>query len=300
MAGVVARIREIPVLFGSSKALVGIVAEPWKATPAAETRSSDSPAVLFLNAGIIHRVGPNRMYVQLARALAEAGVVSMRLDMSGIGDSPNRAEVLSPLESAMKDIREALDWLETSKQIGRVVLIGLCAGADHSILYASRDPRVVGGMLLDPTIPHTRKFRINRYGTRLSSLARKSPAEAMESLANLWRRNLTAAAETGTPEPEERSLSDDELRSMFEPHYRYCASNRIPLLAVMTGGVQDQHNYREQLLDAFPEVAFGDTLALEYLPQSDHAFTREADREQLRQIILAWMARTKFPRKTPS
>ena len=95
------------------------------------------------------------MHVLLARALAAAGISSLRFDMSGIGDSPSRPEATTPLELAMSDIRDAMEWLETNKRIGKVVLFGLCSGADHSILYASSDRRVVGTILLDPNIPRT-------------------------------------------------------------------------------------------------------------------------------------------------
>src|SRR5262249_32019788 len=45
------------------------------------------PLILFLNAGAVHRVGPNRMYVTLARAFAERGLTSARIDLGGLGDS---------------------------------------------------------------------------------------------------------------------------------------------------------------------------------------------------------------------
>ena len=120
MAGLVARYRELPVLLGRRKSLVGILTEPQQAAGARER-----PAVVILNAGIIHRVGPNRLHVQLARALAQAGVTVLRFDMSGIGDSPNRHDVLSPLEAAMADIREALDWHPQHDDLNQIVLNAL-------------------------------------------------------------------------------------------------------------------------------------------------------------------------------
>ena len=45
------------------------------------------PWVVLLNAGIIHRIGPNRLYVQLARRLASRGHAVLRFDLAGIGDS---------------------------------------------------------------------------------------------------------------------------------------------------------------------------------------------------------------------
>jgi len=287
----------MPVLLGRRKSLVGILTEPHQGSAA-----RDLPAVVILNAGIIHRVGPNRLHVQLARTLARIGVTVLRFDMSGIGDSPNRDDVLTPLEAAMADIREALDWLTATKQIRRVVLMGLCAGADHSLLYSDSDPRVVGLALLDPSIPKTRKYRLNSYGSRLSRLARKSPVEAMESLANLWRRNVAAVASGSEAEAgAETALGDDELHRVLAPHFQACASNGVRMLAILTGGVPQQHNYREQILDAFPDVAFGQLLDVEFLGDCDHAFTREADRAELRGLLLKWLEAAEFSRpSTPA
>ena len=46
--------------------------------------------------------------------------------------------------------------------------------------------------------------------------------------------------------------------------------------------------------NAFPDVAFGDRLTLEYLPQSDHTFAREADRAWLICNLLNWLGKSGF------
>src|SRR5689334_20064244 len=69
---------ENAIVFGGDVRLVGIVTTP------AETRA-DRTGVILLNAGVVHRVGPNRLYVTLARRLAQAGLTVLRFDHSGIG-----------------------------------------------------------------------------------------------------------------------------------------------------------------------------------------------------------------------
>ena len=192
MAVLGVRTRELTVLMGRHKSLVGIFAEPSPA-PAV----TPPPAVVLLNAGIVHRVGPNRMHVSLARALAPAGISSLRFDMSGIGDSPSRPEATTPLQSAMSDIHDAMEWLEASKQIRKVVLFGLCSGADHSILYASSDRRVVGTILLDPNIPRTRKYYLYRSRAKLASFVKKSPREALSTLGKFFNRSLSGERNRG-------------------------------------------------------------------------------------------------------
>jgi len=223
----------------------------------------------------------------------------------GLGRSPKllveQAKIIvvdaqPPLQSAMSDIREAVDWLAANKHARMVILLGLCSGADHSIQYASSDRRVVGVALLDPSVPRTKKFHLNEYRRRLTSLVNKSPAQALGSIANLLKRSLGLDKHIGTSssEPVEPSLDDDELRGMFESHYHQCVLADVKMLALFTGGTPGNHNYREQLIDAFPAVAFGDRLTLEYVPQSDHAFTSESDRELLSQSVLRWLQTTSF------
>src|SRR5690606_37128378 len=50
--------RESAVLFGAADSLVGIVTEPEPGTA-----RTDAQAVLILNSGLVHRVGPKRMHV---------------------------------------------------------------------------------------------------------------------------------------------------------------------------------------------------------------------------------------------
>jgi dienelactone hydrolase len=288
MAELGKRAREQAVLLGKHKSIVGILAEPLSTAPA-----TAAPAVVLLNAGIVHRVGPNRMHVLLARELAAAGIVSLRFDMSGLGDSQSRAEATTPLEAAMADIRDALEWLEATKQVRKVILFGLCSGADHSILYASSDRRVAGTVLIDPSLPRTSKYHLYRASAKLSKLVKKSPAQAWSALGSYIEQNLAPNRGRGdADEAHEPELSNGELHALFAQHYRHCVDAGVPLLAVFTG--HEPGHYREQLLDAFPDIAFGERLTLEYLPHSDHTFTREADRAWLAINLMKWMDKNKF------
>jgi pimeloyl-ACP methyl ester carboxylesterase len=95
-------------------------------------------------------VGPNRVYVQIARALAEQGTVVLRFDMSGIGDSKVRADNLPFEQSTIDDTRQAMDFLQETRGITQFVLMGHCAGAINSFRTAVEDERVVGAIMMNP------------------------------------------------------------------------------------------------------------------------------------------------------
>jgi len=100
--------------------------------PDAPTRA---PTVLMLNAGPDWHVGPNRLWVDLSRRWAAAGFRCVRLDESGLGDSPARPGkpanlVRSP--DAFDDVREARFAVEPDDPTN-VVLVGLCSGGYQAL-----------------------------------------------------------------------------------------------------------------------------------------------------------------------
>ena len=116
-------------------------------TSTLNTDNADQPAVVILNAGVIHRVGPNRLWVRLAREFAALGLTTLRFDLSGIGDSEPQRDSISLAESTMRDIDTAMDYLNKSQGIDRFIFVGLCSGACDAFFAACRDPRISGATL---------------------------------------------------------------------------------------------------------------------------------------------------------
>lgn len=283
--------REQAYLIGPRAALVGVVTEG-----AERPSGAPRPTIVILNAGIIHRVGPSRLHVLLARELAAAGYTTLRFDLSGIGDSAARSDGLPPLDAALADIREVLDWLEATRGGRRVILAGLCSGAMHALCYAGSDKRVVGVVLLDPFTPKTRRYYVRHYGSRLLR------ARSWYNLAhgdNLLVRRMKARLRRENAVEDLRAqlqpkLQSPEVRAYLERAYRSALDRDVQFLVAYTAGMESFHNYREQLLDAFPGLHFGDRLRLEYLDGVDHTFTLRADRSRLFRLIVSWVEGATF------
>ncbi len=103
--------------------------------------------VLVIVGGPQYRVGSHRQFVQLSRALAEAGVPSLRFDYRGMGDSEGDKRDFVDID---EDIRAACDVLQAEAGVQRIVLWGLCDAASAAMMYAPRDSRVAGLVLLNP------------------------------------------------------------------------------------------------------------------------------------------------------
>lgn len=137
--------REEAAQFGQDKQLVGIFCAPVAGAAGART-------IVFLNAGGVYHVGWARMTVEMARRLAQAGIASLRMDLSGVGDSlaasgPDRAPLYRP--GMTRNVTAALDWLER-KGVGEIALFGACSGAYQAFHAARQDARVRKLAMVNP------------------------------------------------------------------------------------------------------------------------------------------------------
>lgn len=131
------------IRFGTDDALVGVFTKP------AITAPGRLPGFVLLNSGIVHRVGPNRLYVKAARCLAAAGYPVLRFDLSGIGDSSARTDTLTFEKSAVNETIEAMRFLKDRMGVEQFLLAGICSGADISFMAARETPEVVGAVLIN-------------------------------------------------------------------------------------------------------------------------------------------------------
>ncbi|MBA2702187.1 MAG: hypothetical protein H0U58_10850, partial [Chloroflexi bacterium] len=117
---------------------------------------SDLCAV-FLNAGAIRRIGPNRLWVEAGRRWAASGVPTVRVDVEALGDADGDATMYADLSrfytpNRGPQVTAILDALEASGAGSRFILIGLCAGAYSAFTAAALDDRVIGAIAINPRI----------------------------------------------------------------------------------------------------------------------------------------------------
>lgn len=96
-------LREHALDFGGSRSLFGLLTEPAR---------RGSVAAILANTGANPRFGTHRLGVALARRFAQAGVSTLRLDLSGIGESaprPGRRENELYRREAFADIGDAIE-----------------------------------------------------------------------------------------------------------------------------------------------------------------------------------------------
>ena len=128
--------------------LFGVLSEP--AGPAGADL-----CVVFVNAGALRRIGPDRLWVEAARRFAASGVPALRIDLGGIGEAAgddtrwgDDASFYVP--EFVAQVRAVLDQLVALDLPRRFVLAGLCSGAYWSFHAALQDERVAGAWMVNP------------------------------------------------------------------------------------------------------------------------------------------------------
>jgi alpha-beta hydrolase superfamily lysophospholipase len=135
---------ERPLVFGARHPLFGIL------TPAHPGAMRDGrPSIIVANAGCVNRQGPHAMFVRMARRWAALGFDVLRVDLSGIGDSPvapGAKENVTYPESGTSDLEEAIS--ATGHE--RAIVVGLCSGGDYAFQLGSTSASVAGAWILNP------------------------------------------------------------------------------------------------------------------------------------------------------
>jgi pimeloyl-ACP methyl ester carboxylesterase len=284
-------VKERALLLGPQQSLLAIVSEP-------ERPPGSRPTILVLNAGIVHRVGAHRKSVNLARALCAAGFRVVRFDLSGIGDSPARRDALGFADSALADLAEIMDDLGKRHGETRFVLMGLCSGADNSFEMATRDPRVVGAILLDGVAYRTPRFYLHKYGPRLRR--RSAWITAGKQAAQLARRRLARVlgqeVEGGEVDaaPQGDAVRDFAPREETVAKLQALCDRGVKMYWLYTAGAPSYYNYREQFFDCFKDVDLKGVVTHDYFAESNHTFTELRTQRKLIAAVTGWAARA-FP-----
>lgn len=94
------------------------------------------------------KLGPARLYVQIARTLAGIGFDVLRFDFVGFGESDGLMDSVT-LESELEDAQIVISQMEKSYQSG-IILIGHSFGSNISILLAKRCPSILKIIAISP------------------------------------------------------------------------------------------------------------------------------------------------------
>ncbi len=240
--------------------------------------------VIILNSGLLHRVGPSRLCVDLCRGLAKLGFVAARIDVSGKGDTPRRRSV-EAMDSLLLDFDLCAQALQQKASISRFIVIGLCSGADDAFLIASQRESVSGMVMLDGYAARTWRYYLRNYLPKLFSINLwiRIPGRLIGGLVQLLRSEKV----------DEKLLRMEDIR-IFPPvnvartGFESMSTHLESCLCVYTSAAQSYYNYEGQLQEKFASFAPSRGVQEEYFPSAKHTYPLAQHRKWVIDTICEW------------
>ena len=287
--------------------LFGILTEPARPI-------SSRPTIVLLNSGSNSRIGPGRLNVTLARALAVAGFRTIRIDLQGLGDSPvglNGVENDPYPSTAVGDVNTALEYLQERYGTHPCVVMGLCSGAYTAFQAAAQitASTFVESILINPLTYFWRDGMTIDDDTTARDLYQQQHYLASAWQPEKWWKLLTGRSQIGLsgavrlvlrklrqrrslesvePEVDEPQadgvLGHPQNRNLAGDLHRIANRGRHLSLYFAANDPGHQILHSEARTTALKLQASGQ-MELHVLPHADHTFSREFARRVLIDMI---------------
>lgn len=275
-------------LFGSSKSLVGIITQPDKLE--VNTRR---PALILCNAGLVHRVGPHRLHVRLARRLAGLGFTVIRFDLSGLGDSLARIDNMPYQESTIIDVQKVMDQITEMTGIEKFCLLGLSSGALLSLKTALRDDRVTGAGILNPhgfvrssewhehveELSASRIYTDNLFRPQSWLKAITGKTNYRRLFSAIWYRLSHTQADSRKISAEAESLG---------PEIEAFLKKSIRILLLFSDADRSMDNFSE-LFGKQWDKTLGKNVQKSIIEDANHTFANPVHQQRAIEVIENWM-----------
>ncbi len=285
--------------FGSERHLIGTVTMQAAATDRAAPHAL---GFVIINAGVIHRVGPHRWHVKLARHMASLGYPTIRFDPSGRGDSWVPSNAASFKDQAVRDVREAMDQLTEMTGVKRFIVGGICSGAENGFDAALIDRRIVGLWMLDGFAFPTAHTRIRRYLLKLRSMsAAEMWARCKRKMAGIAdSRSQAIGSDMSNPDAPTEKVGAGPDAETFGRSLQTIVDHGVAVYFVYSGSIIHLYNYDAQLRDAFAGQPFLDVLRCDYRPDIDHTVTTLDCQRKLLELVAGWCVGLSIPPSSDS
>jgi hypothetical protein len=291
------------IKFGQNPSLVGVLT-------VADEAVRRNFCVIISNSGLIHKPGPNRLSVKIARQLATKGIHAFRFDFSGMGDSPLSETVVDGLRSNITEIRWAMDKITELTGITSFALYGLCSAAEVSFRTALEDERVsrlilVDGYyqtreLLDRIMPiasrqcNIRYYRKHLFDYRrwIKILSGNSKAVSWNNLRALpgtvtgWvRRKVAPTGTAGRPANTVTRPAVDEGIDKWENLLRRGLAAQL----IYSEGSHYVDLYHHSLAAALKPFRKRKQVEYRLISHADHTFTPVWSQQRLSDLVCRWV-----------
>lgn len=303
------RVRESLHQLSAEPSLFGILTEPLEGRP-------DLPWMVILNGGAAYHIGPGRLHVRLARHLAKLGYPCLRVDISGLGDSP--ADDVSHendayAATAFRDVALTCDYLKRLQPGRLIVLMGLCSGAYAAFQSAVQlpHPEVIEGIMLNPltffwregmslTTSPTQRLQTWHYyrGIIFDSdnwrqlFSSESESGLAGAVQRFFQRMFPRTKKTASPQVNRDTGSDyghPETENLSADLARVAGSAR-KLSMFVSEGDPGRFLLMHQAKRKATQLIRKGVLKCFTIKEADHTFSTEASRQTLTKALTDYLA----------
>lgn len=284
---------EKAITFGRDGSLVGILTD--SVCEKAQAKNGGQ-GLLLLGAGFIHRVGPNRLYVKIARYVARMGLVSLRFDFSGIGDSGPRRDKMPLHDSVVEEAQQAMNYLEAVRGIEKFAVVGLCTGAAAAAQVALADHRVKKAVLINPMAPESDQTEQMKKFTYYHQQALLSPRSWLKFILmrsdykEIWKMvkfNIKTRFYRDSFKSRETKEFDSELKSFFQK----MIERKVELLIISSDNEIGISYFKKAAGTEYRKLKRSNQLSTIFLKGADHPVTPLCFQEELIRFISNWFSK---------
>jgi len=264
--------------------LHGVISRPAQLIP-------EKPALLILNAGLVHHIGPCRTSVTFAREMAAQGYFVIRFDLSNLGDSPVRSGGPATDEARIvEEIKTVMDYIQEHVGINKFVIFGLCSGSQDGVKTAVHDSRVVGLAGVDTFGYRTWQYYCYYYGRKLMG------SNGWQAIGRKIGRILKIIPPPDASADEHRSIADAEIEWSYPPRhevqewYSILVNRGVRFFYVFSGDWVSQYCYAQQFFHMYPKVDFKNLAEVAYKPEMSHIMVEPSSQRYVSSKLNKFMA----------
>lgn len=269
---------EKTICFGPENSLIGTLCVP--VSPPLRSL----PGLILLNAGVLSRIGPHRLNVDIARMAALQGIPAIRFDLPGVGDSAFTRIDLPREQQELAAITAAMSQLARTPCAPNTFLItGFCSGADLGFNMALQDERIVGLTMIEPyyypnalSRPLQLLRRMSEYGLR----------RAIPRIREMLSQRTAAAQGETTSRPagraEEKGIQGP-CPQAFAASLKTLLDRKVRIELIYASSLMGSFDLWMHKRQIFRPFLKHPNFRVALLPDTDHSFTTLSARQQLLQ-----------------
>lgn len=292
--------------------LYGSLHRPSKRLPGA-------PGVILLNQGPVDRAGSHRLYIKLTERLTAMGLVVLRFDARGVGESEGAwpqedvritvPDIYGHIQRGAwtPDALAAIEFMRREAGVDRVVLGGLCGGAVTAV-FAGADHAAVDavfGIGMPVTFAHVTQLaavpdavlkreasgyfrKLLRPSAWTRFLTFQTDYRTIVRLFSAQLRRRLSRLRTADGRAEENEENDQAVNVPLLKTIDRAARARKPLLFVFSGNDDLWHEFEERL-PRFGADRSRLPFDLVTIPNANHILTEDRWQQELYDQVATWL-----------